>query len=71
MPRVLTRGAARRGFQGGVAPLVAGRGFMPRPRRGGRVVPFYALGHETVRPLEGVFPSKLTEGFCGFNATHL
>jgi hypothetical protein len=36
--------------------LVAGRGFMPRPRRGGR-----AAGSSR-RPLEGVFPSKLTFG---------
>jgi HAD superfamily hydrolase (TIGR01509 family) len=50
----LATGNRSRGFQGGVAPLVAGRGFIPRPRRGGR-----AAGSSR-RPLEGVFPSKLT-----------
>ncbi len=61
MARGLPRRAARRGFQGGAAPLVAGRGFMPRPRRGGRA------SDEVRRPLEGVFPSKLTPG-CDFEA---
>ena len=54
MPRGLPRGAGRRGFQGGATPLVEGRSFMPRPRRGGREA------NDIGRTSEGVFPSELT-----------